>query len=154
MDNSFIYTICSEERLDLETDEPIEYDLFFGGFSSQYENFRVEIIGMNFTIGFNDVIDRYLIVALDNLSSNGVFSRELAGSSSVLFPITVSSADSAEYITNGNVFFNVDNCRMEKQFKMRILLPSLVPVEAGINYHTAANPTEWFLTMKITPIIE
>ena len=36
MDNSFIYTICSEEVTSANND-PIEYNLNFGGFGSQYD---------------------------------------------------------------------------------------------------------------------
>ena len=157
MDNfkSFIYTISSEERLNKEV-EPIEYDLMFGGFGSQYNEFRVEILGLDFTRGFDNTVDKYLIVAIDDLASDGVFCQRLGGGNSVLFPITVFSDDSADYVTNSNIFFKVDNCRTARRIKMRILASDFEPVTAGANYHTSSSAfdTEWFLTMKVTPIID
>ena len=153
MENSFIYTISSFERLNTE-DEPVEYDLNFGGFGSQYDNFKVEIIGMNFTMGCDPDLNRYFIVALDGLASDGVFCQGIVGSSSVLFPVTLSNVGSAEYITNSHIFFKVDNCRTARQIKMRILLDNFEPVVADTNIHNEPINTEWFLTMKVTPIID
>ena len=150
MDNSFIYTISSLERLNTEN-VPIEYDLNFGGFGSQYEDFKVEILGLEFYNGFDYTHNSFFIIALDDLASNGVFCQSLGGNS-VLFPINVSDDQSATYNTNKNIFFNVNNCRLARRIKMRMLSSNFNPVEVGVNIDDT-SAIEWFLTMKVTPII-
>ena len=146
MDNSFIYTICSEEVISANND-PIEYNLNFGGFGSQYDNFKVEIIGFDFNSNFDYTNDKYLLVAFDNLASSGVFSRSIIGSRSVLIPVTIVDPLSARYLANGNIFFNVDRCRIPREIKMRILSSDLKTVSVD-----PTNGADWFLTMKVTPI--
>ena len=150
MDNSFIYTIHSYERENIVA-VPIEYDFNFGGFASQYEDFKVEIIDLKFTTGFDSSNNSFFIVALDDLASDGVFCQRF-GNNSVLFPISLSVDGSAEYVANKNVFFNVKNCRVAKRVKMRLLKNDLDTVTRGVDIDGVTG-IEWLMSMKVTPIV-
>ena len=150
MDNSFIYAIHSYERENIEL-VPIDYDLNFGGFASQYEDFKVEITDLKFTRGFDNSNNSFFVIALDDLASDGVFCQRFGGNS-VLFPISISFDGSGEYVANKNVFFNVKNCRLAKRIKMRLLKSNLDTVTRGVDIN-AGTGIEWLMTMKVTPIV-
>ena len=145
---SFIYTLSNREVKNGKVD-PIEYDVMIGDFNSQNENFRFELIGFNIESNFDFLNDQYIIVVFDNLASNGVFSRSIVGSDKVLVPIVLNNATSGEYKSNGgsNIFLNVNNCRMQREIKIRILNSSLDPITVG-----ATDGADWLITFKVTPI--
>ena len=51
----FIYTISSEERLNIDTNGPV-YNIMFGGFNSQYNNFKCEVLSCTLSSNFSDIL--------------------------------------------------------------------------------------------------
>ena len=154
-DESFIYTISNREVKN-GTVDPIEYELMVGGFNSPDENFRFELLGFNIETNFDFTNDLFIIIGIENLASNGVFSKSILGANTVLIPIVLNNnissgvtGASGEYKASGgsNIFFNVSNCRISREVKIRVLNSSLDPI--SINVDEAAD---WLMTFKVTPI--
>ena len=140
----FIYTICSDDRTNKE-DDPAIYYIDFGGFNSQYDNYKCEVQSIILNRNFKTDIG-YFILTARGLHENGKFcSSKLNSDECVLSVIT-----SNTIIANENeIFVNVKNCRIARQIMFEFLLPDFTPV--GEKFHINEE-TFWVLTLKMTPI--
>ena len=151
-DESFIYTISNREAKS-GTTAPIEFILMAGGFNSPDENFRFEVLGFNIETNFEFTNDLFIVIGIDNLASNGEFSKSILGANTVLIPIVLnnnlSTGASGEYKPRGgsNIFFNVGSCRMAREIKLKVLNSSLDPISVNVN-----DGADWLITFKVTPI--
>ena len=150
MNESFIYTISSEESISKNTD-PFDFLLNVGGFNSDKENYKFELMSFVMDTDLSSLSD-YMVISLQNLASNGVCSQSIVGSSSILIPIITDVATSGvvfgRYISNGlNIFFNVNNCRMKRIFNIALLSSDLTPYQGAPD-----EVADWLITFKVTPI--
>jgi hypothetical protein len=162
MDNSFTYIISNTDRTN---DLPaaglgIVYDVNFGGFSEQYDDYMCEVVSFAITAGITTA-NTYWMFCVENLCENGYFCKnKLTPKECVLSVLPLNAVQDA-YIQSdgGNIRFRVNNCRMTKQVTFFFLKPDFTNVLCGteINIPIAGDPpvpveTKWLLTLKMTPI--
>jgi hypothetical protein len=157
MDKSFTYMICSDDRKNttLPADTyPIFYNIDFGGFGEEYDNYMCEVVSLGLSGGTLGSI-RYIMMVCENLSNDGYFCRNKLSSNNVILSIIPMSAvqDSLLQSDGGNVKFRVNNCRIFKEVKFYFLRPDFTPVLVGGDLNNGGTETNWILTLKMTPII-
>ena len=161
--NSFTYVICSDDRTNTTLPTAgygIYYDVVFGGFSEQYDDYMCEVISFALTAGV-PLVSTYWMFCADNLAENGYFCQtKLSRKECILSTIPLNAVQDA-YIQSdgGSIKFRVNNCRMQKQVTFFFLKPGFTSVVCGteINIPIAGTPetpveTKWLLTLKMTPI--
>ena len=141
---SFIYTICSNDRINKEADPAIYY-IDFGGFNSQYENYKCEVLSCVINRNYTTTLGYYILTAR-NLNDSGVFCKSKLGSDECIMSIITSDKIAKN---ENDYFFNVKNCRIAKRIMLEFLLPDYTPV--GNAFHNLEE-TLWVLTLKMTPI--
>ena len=168
-DNSFTYMICSDDRINNiagkaalnenlpGVDQIMEYQINFGGFSEQYDDYQCEIISLAMTGGIN-VVTSYFLLYAEGLNSDGYFLSSLLSRNACILSIIPLSAIQDAYIQSdgGNVKFRVNNCRIPKLVKFLFLKPNYDHVLSVTDINTFAGAvqteTRWILTMRMTPI--
>ena len=157
-DEAFTYVICSDDRTNIGANFPALtyfYDVNFGGFSEPYDNYRVDVISFGAVGGFPVAAQNYYYFTCEGLTNNGYFcSNKVLPSNDVILSILPLNALQDAYIqSDGNVIFNVKNCRIAKNVRFKFLKQDFtIPGPTEIN--VAANgETKWVLTLKMTPIV-
>ena len=169
MDNSFTYIISNTDRTN---DLPaaglgIVYDINFGGFSEQYDDYMCEVVSFAMTAGIVATNTFWLFCA-ENLSENGYFCKSQLTPKECILSLIPLNAVQDSYIQSdgGNIRFRINNCRVQKQVQFFFLKPDFTKVFCGtdINIPIAANPganpptleipveTKWLLTLRMSPI--
>jgi hypothetical protein len=147
--DSFTYIISSEDRTNTAPNQ-LDYNINFGGFGLPYENYKIEVLDCVIDPYTIDISTGYLILTCSNLHENGVFCRQKLNANECIMAIIPGSGH--EKSTGGNIIFNANNIRMQKQVKFRLLLSNFEPVtDLDINL---LLETTWVLTLKLTPIID
>ena len=155
---SFTYVICSDDRTNNITNNGAGltyfYDVNFGGFSEPYENYRVDVISFGAVGGFPAPTQNYYFFTCEGLANNGYFcSNKVLPSNDVILSILPLNALQDAYVqSDGNVVFNVINCRIAKTVRYKFLktdftIPGAIDINAGAE-------TKWVLTLKLTPIVD
>jgi hypothetical protein len=157
MDESFTYMICSDDRKNttLPADTfPIYYDVDFGGFSEQYDNYMCEVVSFAMTNGI-PAASTYLMFCSDNLGESGYFCRNKLSPKDNILSIVPMNALTDAYIQSdgGNIKFRVNNCRYPRQIIFYFLKPDFSLAIVGTDVNVGAGvETKWILTLKMTPI--
>ena len=157
-DESFTYVICSDDRINsIGVDVgslTYFYDVKFGGFSEPYENYRVDVISFGAVGGFPQPTQNYYFFTCEGLANNGYFcSNKVLPTNDVILSILPLNALQDAYVqSDGNVVFNVINCRIAKTVRFKFLRTDFtIPGALDIN---AGGETKWVLTLKLTPIVD
>ena len=163
MDKSFTYTIASRERTNTTlpaSGEAVFYDVDFGGFSEEYDDYMCEV--QSFTLMSGIVTTQvYWMLCAKNLNNNGYFCKnKLSQRDCVLALMPLSPLQEALIQSDGGYSkIRVNNCRSIKQITFTLLKPDFTPVLCGteINIPIAGPPivpveTNWLLVLKMTPI--
>ena len=163
MDKSFTYTIASRERTNTilpAAGEAVFYDVDFGGFSEEYDDYMCEV--QSFTLMSGIVTTQvYWMLCAKNLNNNGYFCKnKLSQRDCVLALMPLSPLQEALIQSDGGYSkIRVNNCRSIKQITFTLLKPDFTPVLCGteINIPIAGPPivpveTNWLLVLKMTPI--
>ena len=158
MDQSFTYTIASDERTNTifpAAGQKIIYNINFGGFTEQYDNYFCEVISIALSVGIL-TSQNYLIMSCENLADNGYFCRGKIPRTDVILGLIPLSALTDAYVQSdgGNIKFRVNNCRIPKQVVFSFLKSDFTPAIVGTDLNTGASETKWLLTLRMTPIIE
>ena len=170
MDNSFTYIICSDDRTNTTlpaAGEGILYNVLFGGFSEQYDDYMCEVTSFSLTAGI-PLQSTYYMFCAENLSENGYFCRNILTSKECVVAVVPLNAVQDSYIQSdgASIRFRVNNCRIRKQVTFFFLKPNFTPVLCGteinipIPANQAANPptleipveTKWLLKLRMYPI--
>ena len=169
MDNSFTYMICSDDRTNTilpAAGNGILYEVMFGGFSEQYDDYMCEVISFSATAGL-PLLSTYYMFCAENLSESGYFCRNMLTSKECILGMLPLNAVQDAYIQSdsGHVRFRVNNCRMRKQVTFFFLKPNFTPVlcgtEINIPIPAQAGPppvaeipveTKWLLKLRMYPI--
>ena len=168
MDNSFTYMISNTDRTnDLPVaGQNIFYDIKFGGFSEQYDDYICEVVSFAITAGIATA-NTYWMFGVENLCENGYFCKnKLTPKECVLSVIPLNAVQDA-YIQSdgGNIRFRVNNCRITKQVTFFFLKPDFtnvlcgteinIPIPAVVGPPAVAEipvETRWLLTLRMSPI--
>ena len=169
MDNSFTYMICSDDRTNAilpAAGNGILYEVMFGGFSEQYDDYMCEVVSFSVTAGI-PLLSTYYMFCAENLSESGYFCRSILTSKECILGMLPLNAVQDAYIQSdsGHVRFRVNNCRMRKQVTFFFLKPNFTPVlcgtEINIPIPAQAGPppvaeipveTKWLLKLRMYPI--
>ena len=156
-DEAFTYVICSDDRTNNLID-PVNltnfYDVRFGGFSEQYNDYQVEVVSFGAASGFPNTIHNYYYFTCEGLANNGYFcSNRVLPTNDVIISILPLTALQDAYIqSDGNIIFNVKNCRIAKNVRFKFLKSDFTtPGTTEINN---GAETKWVLTLKLTPIVD
>lgn len=155
MDKSFMYMICSDDRTNTtlpEAGQKIFYDIDFGGFSEQYDNYICEVLSFSLTAGLAQSNNYYYFIC-NGLAENGYFCKsKLSRRETIISVINTSTLSDLLRFNESNInSFRVNNCRIPKQVTFGILKSDFTPVNVGVEIST---DTRWVLTLKMTPIID
>ncbi len=171
-DKSFTYMICSDDRINNiagknavnenlpGNGELMEYQINFGGFSEQYDDYECEVQSFALTGGVTLQTSYFLLLA-EGLNSDGYFLPSLLSRDMCIVSIVPLNAVADSYIQSdsGSIKFRVNNCRIPKLVKFLFLKPDYTPALSvtDINTIVAGNPpvqteTRWILTLRMTPI--
>jgi hypothetical protein len=155
---SFTIMLCSEDKKTVAeggTDSNIIWDLDFGGYDcASYENYKVEVLSAGHN-GFVRAPQIYLYMICDNLSDNGTFlKKKLAPSQCVLAVLPVVNLGDNYIQPTGStgIIFNIKNVRIRKRISIKFLRPDLADTVDGTDINVA-GVTRWFVTLKLTPMI-
>ena len=147
-DQSFIYTLSSEERInnDAITDQ---YIMSFGGFAdSPHNNYRCEVV--NCILNGNVLTDHgFIMLIADGLNSNGSFcSGMLGGAETLICPI---STNEDVLMSSGGIQFEARDIRTKREVQFYFRDPFFEPIIDGVDINLTTE-TVWLLTLKLTPI--
>jgi len=145
---AFIYTISSEERLNIDTNGPT-YNIMFGGFNTQYDNFKCEVMSCTLSNGYTTTLG-YISLIATNLNENGLFCPKLLQSDTCVVAVISTNAVTARH--DGEIFFNVKNCRVARLIKFQLILSTFAGIISGTDINIAGNNTNWILILKMIPI--
>ena len=141
--NSFNYVLSSQDKINMDA---TYYELMFGGFNSQYNDYHVEVIGL--VISNINVLD-YTMMTASNLSYDGYFCRNILGSDTCI--LANISAESIPQMTSNGSSFTVKNCRVPRLVTFKFLNADFTELIDGVDINVEAQ-SNWLLTLKMTPI--
>ncbi len=148
MNNSFTYTIASDERINSGANQ-IYFDIDIGFNNSDANDFLVEVLNITVSSGIPSALG-YIIMTAVGFADNGQFCQSKLSANECIVAIIPSHA--GNYIPlNGTVTFVTKNTRMKKRVRFRMLKSDLTPVANAqdINF---GGETKWLLTLRVTPL--
>jgi hypothetical protein len=152
--NSFTYMISSQDRTNTlpAAGFGIVYDINFGGFSEQYDDYMCEVISFAATSGFTAATN-YWIICAENLAETGYFCRSKLSPRECILSILPLNAtqDAFTQSDGGNIKFRINKCRVQREITFFILKPDFTPAVVGTDINIGTE-TRWLLTLKMTPI--
>lgn len=148
MDESFNYVISSDDRVDLTPNQNF-YEIDFGGFNAPYENYNIEVVQC---ILNGNVLSSngYIMLVVENLADNGLFCPQILDAHQAIVAVISTNIDGL--ISNSNITFRANNCRMIKRVRFSLHNPNFLPCVSGTDINIGAIETRWVLTLKMTPI--
>ena len=168
MDNSFTYMISNTDRTnDLPVaGQNIFYDIKFGGFSEQYDDYMCEVVSFAITAGIATA-NTYWMFGVENLCENGYFCKNKLTPKECVLSVIPLNVIQDSYIQSdgGKIRFRVNGCRMTKQVTFFFLKPDFtnvlcgteinIPIPAVVGPPAVAEipvETRWLLTLRMSPI--
>ena len=153
-DEAFTYVICSDDRSNNDAVYNY-YDIKFGGFSEPYNDYKVDVISFGAVGGFPAAAQNHYFFTCEGLANNGYFcSNKVLPTNDVILSILPLNALQDAYIqSDGNIVFNVINCRIAKTVRFKWLKSNFVESIGGTDINVGAVETKWILILKLTPIV-
>ena len=155
-DESFTYMISSDERTNGQgidiTFLTYFYDINFGGFSEQFEEYKVDVLSFS-CVGGIPVGASYYLFLVENLVSDSYFcTRKLTNKEIVLSVLPLNAVQDAYVQSDGGaISFKIKNARNIKKVRFKFLKQDFtIPGATEIN---STAETKWILTLKLTPIV-
>jgi hypothetical protein len=146
---SFIYTISSSDRLNNGANQ-VYYDIDFGGFSSDHENYKIQVVNCVLS-GSVDENNGYLIMTCNGLNDDGVFCEKILNASESVVCVIPTNVD--VLMSNGGVEFKASNIRMSRRIRFKFMRPDFSDCIDGDDINVGNVDTSWLLTLRMTPII-
>ena len=151
-EDAFTYMICSDDK---KNDTNDFYDIDFGGFELPYDNYKCEVLHCGINGRVNAALV-YIYLVADNLTNNGNFIRSKLKNREVVVGVIPCSAIGDAYLqADGSIgtIFNVINCRVKRRVKFSFVRSDFGTIVNGQDYNVGGD-TRWFLTLKMTPIVD
>ena len=149
MENSFIYTLSSDDRVNTAVNQI--YDIDFGGFNCSSDDYNLEVI--NCVVNGSVLVSNgYLTLIATNLNEDGVFCKGVLNASDAIMCHIPTNSDIL--MSSGGVKFKVKDCRMAKRIRLSLLKPNFAPVVSGTDINVGGIETKFVLTLKMTPIVK
>ena len=156
---SFTYIISSNDRTNSTGTNTNTYDIDFGGFYSNCNDYYIEILNVLFSentlqsnsmlfLVANDLADvGYFCPASMNSSKNsGLVKPTIIGLVPLLANIDMFNSGS------GGISFVVKNIRIKRRIRFKIILQDYTDAISGTDINIAGAETKWYVTMRVTPI--
>ena len=159
---SFTYIISSNDRVNSIGALTNTYDIDFGGFFSNSNDYHIEIFNVLLS-EFTNEGDKMLILVANDLADIGYFCpRSLSSSTNPalvrptiigLIPLMAG----ADMINSGSggISFVVKNIRMQRRIRFKLLKRDYTDAVNNVNINignTIETETKWYVTMRVTPI--
>ena len=150
---SFIYTFSSKDNL---TASNMIYEIDFGGGELNYDNYQCEVINAGHTGRVRADLHWYFLV-MGGINNNGNFFRNRLPNREVVLCTLPTGASGDQYLRftgSSGITFNLTNCRIKQRVKMRFIRPDFLLLASGSDINIGGVNTEWFVTLKMTPIVD
>ena len=157
--NSFTYIISSSDRTNSIGTNTNTYDIDFGGFNSNCNDYSIEILNVLLSentlqansmliLVANDLADiGYFCPASLNSSKNaGLVRPTIIGLIPLLANIDMFNSGS------GGISFIVKNIRIKRRIRFKILLQDYTDAVSGTDINVGGFETKWYITMRVSPI--
>ena len=157
--NSFTYIISSNDRVNSVGTNTNTYDIDFGGFHSNCNDYHIEILNVLLSentlqsnsmllLVANDLADiGYFCPASFNPSKNaGIVRPTIIGLVPLLANIDMFNSGS------GGISFVVKNIRVKRRIRFKILKQDYTDAIDGTDINVGGFETKWYVTMRVTPI--
>ena len=146
--DSFNYVISSDDRVDLTPNQNF-YEIDFGGFNTPYENFNIEVVQCILN-GNVKSSNGYIILVVENLADNGIYCPQILDAHQAIVAVISTNIDGL--ISNSNITFRSNNCRMIKRVKFSLHKPDFKECVSGTDINIGNIETRWVITLKMTGI--
>ena len=153
--NSFTYVISSEERKNTDANQ-ISYDIDFGGFSGQNQNYNCEVLSFSIN-GMTNAAPAgigYLMFMAENLNDDGFFMvKKMSNCHCLISIVPLSAVIDAACQADGSVgiSFKVKQCQMLRPVKFKFLKPDFTEPITGTDINVT-NETKWVLVLRLTAV--
>lgn len=147
IEDSFIYTVASDEKKNAGLNN--FYTIDFGGFNTEYDEFRVEIINCVLSGSVNQALGYVMLIA-DNFATDGVFCSSKLNNNECILATIPTNVD--VLMTNGGIFFKIKNYRQPKEVVFSLIKSNFFACASGTDINLGAVETKWVLTLKMTGI--
>jgi hypothetical protein len=157
--SSFTYIISSSDRVNSVGTNTNTYDIDFGGFNSNCNDYHIEILNVLFsenTLQANSM----LILVANELADIGYFcpaSLNSTKNSALVRPTIIGLVPLLANIDmfnsgSGGISFNVKNIRIKRRIRFKILLQDYTDAVSGTDINVAGAETKWYITMRVSPM--
>ncbi len=150
MDESFNYIVSSDDRTNNVDQLTNFYEIDFGGFNTSYDDFNIEVIQVILNGNVLSSNGYVILIAQDLNDGHSLFCPQiLDGNQSI---VGVISANIDGLISNSNINFRSNNCRMIKRIRFSLHNPNFNECVSGTDINIGGIETRWVLTLKLSPI--
>ena len=149
--DSFNYVISSDDRTNDIGQLTNFYEIDFGGFntSSNRGDFNIEVVQC---ILNGNVLSSngYIMLIVENLADNGVFCPQILDANQAIVAVISTNIDGL--ISNSNITFRANNCKMIKRIRFSLHKPDFNECVDDVDININGIESRWVLTLKMTPI--
>jgi hypothetical protein len=146
MENQDInYVISSDDKTN--TGIGNFYDIDFGGLNTGFEDFIVTVkqIVLNGNVLSSN---GYILLTAENLATgNDVFSPVKLGANECIIGVISTNIDGL--MSNSGISFRVNNIRIRKQIRFRLLTPDFNSAVSGTDINIAGIETKWVIQLSL-----
>tara|TARA_R110002153_G_scaffold173363_1_gene326089 strand:+ start:1094 stop:1558 length:465 start_codon:yes stop_codon:yes gene_type:complete len=144
------YVFSSDDRTNSIGTPTNKYEIDFGGFNTQYDNFYCEVIQVVLNgnvLGTNG----YLYLVAENLTTgNDRFCPSILNNNEAIVGIISTNIDSL--MTNTNISFRTTDVRVPKRVTFKLLKSDFNDCVSGTDINIAGIETRWVVSMRLIPI--
>ena len=157
--HSFTYIISSSDRTNSIGTNTNTYDIDFGGFNSNCNDYSIEILNVLLSentlqansmliLVANDLADigYFCTASLNSSKNSGLVKPTIIGFVPLLANIDMFNSGS------GGISFVVKNIRIKRRIRFKILKQDYTDAIDGTDINIAGAETKWYITMRVTPI--
>ena len=144
------YVFSSDDRTNSIGTATNVYNIDFGGFNTQYDNFYCEVIQVVLNgnvLGTNG----YLYLVAENLASGeDRFCSSILNNNEAIVGIISTNIDSL--MTNTNISFRTRDVRVPKKVTFKLLKPDFSDCVSATDINIGGIETRWVVSMRMIPI--
>ena len=144
------YIFSSDDRTNSIGTATNVYDINFGGFNTQYDNFYCEVLQVVLNgnvLGTNG----YLYLVAENLGAGeDRFCSSILNNNETI--VGVISANIDGLMTNTNISFRTSDVRVPKRVRFKLLKPDFNDCVSGTDINIGGIETRFVVSMRMIPI--
>ena len=144
------YVFSSDDRTNSIGTPTNVYNIDFGGFNSEYNDFYCEIIQIVLSgnvLGTNGYL---YLVAEDLASGQDRFCSSILNNNEAILGVISTNIDSL--MTNTNISFRTRDVRVPKRITFKLLKPNFSYCVSGTDINIAGIETRFVVSMRLIPI--